>query len=158
MKKYIKEFLKFSIILVILLNLVSYYKSQDLNKEKLNYNSFILVDESEYKISNEKPLLIYFWATWCPICNLQSQNIQRVSKYYEVITIVPQESFEEIEAYMKKNNLTFKVVNDESGLISKSFNISSFPTTLIYDKNSNLKFSDVGYTSTIGLYLRMLFA
>ena len=156
MKKYIKEFIKFSIIFVLLLNLISYYKSQDLNKNKLQYDSFILINKDEYKISNDKPLLIYFWATWCPICNLQSQNIQRMSKYYEVITIVPQENLGKIEEYMKKNNLTFKVVNDESGLISQNFNISSFPTTLIYDNEKNLKFSDVGYTSTIGLYVRML--
>jgi predicted secreted protein len=49
----------------------------------------------------------------------------------------------------------FKVVNDEYGLLSTEFNVKAFPTTFIYDKNKNLKFTEVGYTSTFGLKLRL---
>jgi hypothetical protein len=50
------------------------------------------------------------------------------------------------------------VINDSSGFISSEFNIAAFPTTFIYDKEKNLVFSEVGYTSTLGLWLRMLWA
>ena len=46
-------------------------------------------------------------------------------------------------------------VNDEYGLLSTEFNVKAFPTTFIYDKNKNLKFTEVGYTSTFGLKLRL---
>ena len=62
---------------------------------------------------------------------------------------------EEIEKYLKDKNLSFKVVNDEYGLLSSEFNVKAFPTTFIYDKNKNLKFTEVGYTSTFGLKLRL---
>lgn len=155
-KKYIKETIKYTIIFVIALNIVSYYKSLDLNKEKLKIQEFELLNNEKYIIDKEKPLLIHFWATWCPICELEANNIEKISKDYQVITITTQSgNNKEIKKYLGKNHLTFKVVNDENGFLTRQFNIKAFPTTFIYDKNQNLNFSEVGYTSTLGLYLRM---
>jgi thiol-disulfide isomerase/thioredoxin len=114
------------------------------------------VRKLSYNIKNDKPLLVNFWASWCPICALEEQNIEKLSKDFEVITIATQSgSNEEIEKYLKDKNLSFKVVNDEYGLLSTEFNVKAFPTTFIYDKNKNLKFTEVGYTSTFGLKLRL---
>lgn len=159
LKKYTKEIVKTLIILAIILNVVSYFKSQDLNKEQLNIQTFKLLDNSTYTVSNDKPVLVHFWATWCPTCTIEAGNIERVSKEYEVITIASQSgSKEEIQKYLDENNLTFKVVNDLDGELASKFNISAFPTTFIYEKDKNLTFSEVGYTSTFGLFLRMFFS
>ena len=156
-KKYLKEGLIFILMLIIALNAISYYNSLDLNKEKLTIQSFKLLDDSLYIVPNDKPVLIHFWATWCPTCKLEASNIEKISKDYEVITIAVQSGTkEEIEKYLDENKLSFKVVNDKDGYYSQMFNIKAFPTTFIYDKNKNLKFSEVGYTSTAGLYSRMM--
>lgn len=155
-KKYIKETLKFVVMLAIILNVVSYYKSMDLNKEKLNDQTFTLLNNTTYNVPKDKPVLVHFWATWCPTCAIEAGNIERISKDYQVITIATQSGTkEEIQKYLDEHKLSFKVVNDQDGVYSRRFNISAFPTTLIYDKNKNLKFSEVGYTSTFGLYARM---
>ena len=156
-KKYLKEIIKFVVLAVIIINVVSYYRAIDLNKEELNFKSFELLDGSIYKVENDKPILIHFWATWCPICKVEAPNIEKLSKDYEVITIATQSgSKEDIEKYLKENKLTFKVVNDDDGFYSRNFNISVFPTTFIYNKEKQVKFSEVGYTSTVGLYSRMM--
>lgn len=155
-KKYILEFIKYSVILIIVLNIVSFYKSQDLNKEKFPYEAFELIDGSTYTLDKNRPLLVYFWATWCPICKFQSPNIEDLSKQYQVITFASQSGKkEEIQKYLKENNLTFKVVDDSYNDFAYRFNIKAYPTTLIYDRNKNLKFSDVGYTSSFSLKLKM---
>lgn len=155
-KKYLKEIVVFTVILTIAMNGMSYYKSLDLNKEKLDISSFKLLDDTTYNVSKDKPLLVHFWATWCPTCKFESPNIEKISKDYEVITIAVQSGDEmEIEAYMKEHGLTFKVVNDKNGFYSKKFNIKAFPTTLIYNKDKKLEFSEVGYTTTVGLFARM---
>lgn len=157
-KKYTKEILIFIVMLTFAMNAISYYNSLDLNKEKLDIKSFKLLDNSTYSVQNDKPLIIHFWATWCPTCKLEASNIEKISKNYEVVTIAVQSGTkEEIESYLKENKLSFKVVNDEDGEFSQKFNIKAFPTTFIYDKDKNLKFSEVGYTSTMGLYFRMMF-
>ncbi|MDZ7819641.1 MAG: redoxin domain-containing protein [Aliarcobacter sp.] len=157
-KKYLKEGLIFIVMLTIAMNAISYYNSLDLNKDKLDIQSFKLLDNSTYTVQNDKPIIIHFWATWCPTCKLEASNIEKISKEYEVITIAVQsETKEEIEKYLEENKLSFKVVNDEYGEFSQKFNIKAFPTTFIYDKDKNLKFSEVGYTTTAGLYSRMIF-
>lgn len=155
-KKYSKETIYFIVILSILLNLASYYRSLDLNKNNLNIQSFTLLDATKYKIKNDKPILVHFWATWCPTCKFEASNIQTLSKDYEVLTIAVQSgSNEEIQKYLDEHKISFNVVNDFDGLYSKKFNIQAFPTSFIYDKNKKLKFTEVGYTTTAGLYSRM---
>jgi len=149
-KKYLKEIIKSVIIITVVLNAYSYYRAQDLNKDILPIKNINL---------NERPLMIHFWATWCPVCKIEAANIQEISTKYKVITIATQSgSDEDIEKYMKENNVNFTFVNDYDSSYADLFNIKVFPTTLIYDKNKNLVFSDVGYTSTLGLYLRMWWA
>lgn len=156
-KKYLKEALVFIVILTIAMNIMSYYKALDLNKDKLKIESFRLLDNTEYTILKDKPLLLHFWATWCPTCKLEAANIEKISKDYEVITIAVQSGTKkDIQNYLQNNNLSFKVVNDKDGFYSRKFNIKAFPSTLIYDKERNIKFSEVGYTTTAGLYARML--
>lgn len=156
LKKYIKEIVVFVVLLAIATNGISYYKSLELNKESLSIESFTLLDGSIYTLPKDKPIIIHFWATWCPVCKVEAPNIQELSKENEVITIAVQsKSKENIQKYMEENNLSFKVVNDLSGFYAREFNIKVFPTTLIYDSNKNQKFSEVGYTSTFGFYLRM---
>jgi len=155
-KKYIKEGIVFILLIAVASNAISYYRSLDLNKDKLDIKSFKLLDDTKYTIPKAKPVLVHFWATWCPTCKFESPNIEKISKDYEVITIAVQSgSKKEIQKYLDEYNLTFNVLNDNDGFYSKQFNIKVFPTTFIYDKEKNLKFSEVGYTTTAGLYSRM---
>ncbi len=148
-KKYFKEFIIFIITLTLVMNITSYYNSLDLNKDKLTINNFKLLDDSNYIVSTDKPLLIHFWASWCPTCKFEASNIEKISQNYEVITIAVQSGTnEEVKKYLDEHNLTFNVVNDEDVFVSQKFNIKSFPSTFIYYENKNLRFTEVGYTTT----------
>ena len=157
---YTKEVLLFFIVLTLFANLISYYKSFDLNKAPLLNVQATLLDGSSFTTTSiKKPLLIHFWAVWCPTCKLEADNIERISKLYNVVTIVVKSgSDKDIQSYLQEHNFNFKVINDENGFLVQRFNISAYPTTFIYDKNANLAFSEVGYTSSLGLILRMWWA
>jgi len=150
LKYYIKEILSTIIIIVVLSNVVSYYKSIDLNKETFPLNNIAL---------NNKPIMIHFWSTWCPICKIEAPNIQEISQNYKVLTIASQSGTnKDIINYLQENDVNFDFINDKDNKYTEQFNITVFPTTLIYDKNKKLVFSEVGYTSTFGLYIRMWWA
>lgn len=159
LKHYAKEILTFSIFMIILMNVISLYKSSDLNKEALQNINVTLIDAKAYSFPKDKPVLIHFWATWCPTCKVEAGNIQTISQNFEVLSIaVNSGDNNDLRKYMYENDLDYKVLNDEDGFFAKEFKIAGYPTTFIYDKNKNLVFSEVGYTSTWGLWLRMLWA
>ncbi len=156
LKHYTKEIITFLIFMTIVTNALSLYKSSDLNKNALQPINITLLNNENYKYPDEKPLLIHFWATWCPTCKIEASNIQTISENFEVLTIaVNSGNSEKIQKYMHERELNYKVFNDENGFFAKEFKISAYPTTFIYDKDKNLVFSEVGYTSTWGLLLRM---
>ncbi|NPA60514.1 MAG: redoxin domain-containing protein [Epsilonproteobacteria bacterium] len=156
LKHYIKEVVLFFIFITIVTNLLSFYKATDLNKENLQEQVFTLIDSEKYTLPKNKPIIIHFWATWCRTCKMEVSNIQTLSKNFEVLSIAVKSGTDtEIKSYMDKNNLNYKVLNDKDGYYATKFKINAYPTTFIYDKNKNLVFSEVGYTSTLGLWLRM---
>ena len=158
-KKYIKEIVTFIIFISIFANIVSLYKAQSLNKQSLQEINLTLINDLNYKIQKNEPILIHFWASWCPICKLEAQNIQTISNHYKVLTIAVKSGSDiSIEQYMKKQGLSYKVYNDDEGLLASKYKVKVYPTTFIYNKNGKLIFSEVGYTSTFGLWIRMLWA
>lgn len=155
-KKYLKEAVFLGLAVILISNALSYYRSMDLNKNNLEINSFNLINNTKYNVVNDKPILLHFWATWCPTCKFEASNIEKLSKDYEVITVAVQSGSNiKIQKYLDEHNLSFNVVNDIDGTYSKKFNIKAFPTSLIYDKDKKLKFTDVGYSTTISLYSKM---
>ncbi|MDD2905351.1 MAG: redoxin family protein [Sulfurimonas sp.] len=156
---YTKEIVLFIIVMTIFANIISIYKSSDLPKTPLHLDTVMLIDGKNYTLPKEKPLLVHIWATWCPTCKLEADNIQRISEHYEVLTIAVKSGTDEVVSrYLQERGFDFHVINDKDAEISKAFNIAAFPTTFIYDKEKNMLFSDVGYTSTLGLYLKMWWA
>ena len=159
LKKYTKEIITLFIVMIVTSNVISLYKSSSLTAQTLEIESIKLINNKLYKIDNDKPILIHIWATWCPICKLEAPNIQIISQHFNVITIAVKSGTDwEIKKYLDENGYTYNVANDPKGLLSSKFNVAAFPTTFIYDKDKNLIFSEVGYSSTIGLWLRMLWA
>lgn len=158
MKKFFKEgiitlFFAFSIITVI-----GYFRKPELTFTSLPSLTIPMVNGQEFRTNDyhDKPILIHFWATWCPTCKLEISNFDTLAKAYNVITIAVQSgSNEELKTFMKERELNFPLINDRNGVLAKKFSINAYPTTLIFDKNGKNAFSEVGYTSTWGIKLRM---
>ena len=158
-RKYLKEIILFFVFITILTNIISIYKSTDLNKSALQNVNIDLLYTNNYSYPKNKPILIHFWATWCPTCKLEASNIQTISENFEVLTIaVNSGDNNDLKKYMHEHNLNYKVYNDINGFFASEFKITAYPTTFIYDKNKELVFSEVGFTSTFGLWIRMWWA
>ena len=156
-KSIIKELIIGAVILFILSNIISYVLKPELSSTQLPQVEITLLDNSSYSLKKGKPIVLHFWATWCKVCKLEVQNIETLSKQYEVLTIaVNSGENDKIEAYLKERGLTFKVLNDVDGVWAKEFKVEVSPTTFIYDGSGESKFTEVGYTTTAGLLARML--
>lgn len=160
LKRYSIETLKLLVIIIVMANVISYLKRPELPSQTLPEIEATLIDNRAFTTASVKgePLMIHFWATWCPTCKTEAGNIDWVANHFSVLSIaVKSGSNTQLSTYMKERDLTFKVLNDEMGL-SDRFSVAAYPTTFIYDSEGNLAFTEVGYTSAIGLYLRMWWA
>jgi len=157
-KKILKEIAIALLMIFVVSNVMSYLRKPALESNTLPQIELKLLDGTLFssKAIEGKPMIIHFWATWCPTCKLEAANIQSVSEKYTVLTIAVQSGKDrEIDGYMKENGLRFKVLNDVDGIWAKKFKVEAFPTTFIYDSKGELRFTEVGYTTTAGLLARL---
>ena len=150
------ELIKLLLVMFILSNIISYLRSPELESTQLPKIEAQLLDGSMFRMEVGKPLLLHYWAVWCPTCKLEAANIEAVSKEYNVLTIaVNSGSDTKVKAYMQEHDLNFKVINDVEGIWAKRFKVEAYPTTFIYDNKGKLRFTEVGYTTTAGLRARL---
>jgi len=106
-----------------------------------------------------KPALVYFWATWCPVCKMQNGNVANIGKDLPVITIAMNSGSDlEVEAFLKEKQLDFLALADDDGTIASRYGVTGVPTSFIIDSNGNIAFTEVGYTTEWGLRLRLWLA
>jgi thiol-disulfide isomerase/thioredoxin len=107
-----------------------------------------------------KPVLLHFWATWCPFCKLEEGSITGIAKDWPVLTIAFQSGDKaEIEKHLKKQELeSWAVISDPDGRLADLYGVSSVPTSFIIDANGNIRFREVGITSGWGLRSRLWYA
>ena len=156
-KGVVKEIVSTLLLLFVISMVINYIRKPEVNEDiyrlKLTdiYNKSLAMYEYE-----KEPLVVHFWATWCTTCKLEASNIEALSQKHNVISIaVTSGSNQKIQLFMKEHNLSYNVINDSNGALAKKFGIEAYPTTLIYDRDGKLKFSEVGYSTTLGLQARI---
>jgi thiol-disulfide isomerase/thioredoxin len=161
LKQWAKEIAFTLLLIFIVSNAISYFRAPKLDDTTLPSITATLIDKQFFSTHDykNKPLLIHFWATWCPACRLEASSIQALCQEYNVLTIaVKSGSDATINAYLTEHGLSFKVINDQDGRYAEQFRVPAFPATFIYDAQNRLAFSEVGYTSEWALRLRMWWA
>jgi len=100
--------------------------------------------------------IIYFWAEWCPVCKANRHVITSLANDQHVMTIAMQSgNREEVAAYMRKEQFSLPVIVDEQGEIARRFHINGVPAALIVDKEGRISHVTRGYTTELGLRLRL---
>jgi len=157
-KKHWRSWLLYLLFFLVIMQAVNWWKTRDAVSGNLSNFTGELMDGTAFTISEftGKPVLFHFWATWCPICELENGTIQSISQDYQVISIASwSEGEAEVKAYMRDKQLTFPVMLDNSGELAKSFGLKGVPTSFILDPNGEITFIETGYSSEPGLRLRL---
>lgn len=152
------EALKLIVMVVIVANIVSYIKKPELVDKTLPDISIRLLNGETKSLRDYtgKPLVLYFWGSWCPVCKMSSPVISDLSEDYQVVAFaVNSGSDEDIRHFMQEHQLHFPTVNDADGAIAQRFGVDTFPTTFLYNARGNNSFTDIGYTSSFSLRLKI---
>ncbi len=108
------------------------------------------------KLSKEKPVILYFWATWCTACKFVTPTIDWISdsEDYEVVGVtLSSGTNERVARYMKAHNYHFTNLNDSTGRLTKDWGISVTPTIAII-KDGKMESVTTGITTPPGILLR----
>ena len=157
-QKHWYSWLIYILLFVVVMQAANWWKTRDVTSGNLSEFTGELLDGSAFTIAEfaGEPILLHFWATWCPICELENNTIQSISQDYRVISIASwSEGESEVKAYMQKNQLTFPVMLDSSGELAQSFGLKGVPTSFIVDPNGEISFVETGYSTELGLRLRL---
>ena len=158
LKKHLLTGLVYLVIFIVLSQGISWWKSRDAQTGNLSGFDVGLMDGSRFAVSefSGKPVLLYFWATWCPICDLQKGSVQSISQDYPVLTIASwSESEEEVNRYMQDNGLTFPVMLDDDGQLARDFGLKGVPASFILSPAGEIEYVETGYTTELGLRIRL---
>jgi thiol-disulfide isomerase/thioredoxin len=106
-----------------------------------------------------QPVLVHFWATWCPICRVEQGSIDALARDVPVITVAMQSgSREEVVQFLRKEALSFPVLNDPDGVLAAQWGVRAVPASFIVDGAGQIRFVEIGYTTGVGLRLRLWLA
>lgn len=137
-----------------------YTNQAENSDDSVNYgNALLNQDDKPISLADYhgKVVFLNFWATWCPPCQREMPEIQKLSEKYQnsediaILTVVMPGGQEMdaagIKKFLKEKGFTMPVIFDD-GRLSSSFQITSLPTTYMFDRDGNVYGSVVGQLSS----------
>jgi cytochrome c biogenesis protein CcmG/thiol:disulfide interchange protein DsbE len=129
---------------------------------------FNLILRSGENITNKsilgKPVIINFWASWCPPCREEMPLLEKIYQENKdkiiLVGINLDDSEATVDEYLDEYQLTFPVGIDQSGKVSTIFYARSLPVTFFFDREGIMRAQHLGmltesltakYLATIGI-------
>ena len=113
------------------------------------------LDGGTFRLSAQvgQPVVVNFWATWCPPCRAELPAFEEVYKNNRdkgliVVGVDVGEAPEVIAEYIKQTALTFPIALDTSGEVTELFRIQGMPTTFFVGRDGKIKDTVIGGPQT----------
>lgn len=85
------------------------------------------------------PVVLNFWATWCPPCRVEMPYFENVNNLYDgevaVLGLNQAESAEVMAAYARDHGLTYPLLIDGDMRVNNLYGVLNLPTTIFIDRN-----------------------
>lgn len=106
-----------------------------------------------------QPVLVHFWAVWCPICRLEQDNIAGLARDYRVITVATTSGdAAEVRRYLQEQGLAFPTLLDEDGSLGRRWGVKGVPASFVIGPDGQVAYATMGYSTGLGLRLRLWLA
>jgi peroxiredoxin len=110
------------------------------------------IDGSEVKLSalRGRPVMINFWATWCPPCRSEIPDIVKLYKSthkegsYEILGIATKSDNQTIKAFAQEFGMTFPIVPDVDSRTTSLYHVLPIPTSFFIDKEGIIRDVRIG--------------
>ena len=124
-----------------------------------NAPDFTLKDISgkDIRLSSFKgsPVLLNFWATWCPYCRKERAELDSLYKEFRdsgliIISVATDKSVQTVKRFIEKSPADYIVLTDKDGETASTYNVSGLPTSFLIDRDGKIRNKFVGFREWTG--------
>lgn len=105
-----------------------------------------------------RPMLVDFFATWCPICRVDQSVAQDLARHAQVVVVATQSPRQAVLRFAKSHHWRTPVILDPKGRIAKRFGVHVLPMAFVLGPRRHIRFVVAGYTTEAGLLARVWLA
>lgn len=154
-----KQLLLWLLLVIVVTSVVDIWRGKDIPRDNLPQLQGITLEGTEVDIgllSQDQAVLVYFWGTWCPVCNFVSPAVNQMSAHYPVVTVAMNSGEDEkLKKYLQHQGYGFDTINDNDSKIARDWSLQVTPTLMVF-KDGELKYYTTGFTSLPGIWWRMI--
>jgi cytochrome c biogenesis protein CcmG/thiol:disulfide interchange protein DsbE len=144
---------RLSLIGLIWVVLISLLLPHAANPKSDNPLDLIFLDTKGHEVrlkelAENKPLLLYFWATWCKPCRKTQPEVSALAKKYKDrikvvgINVGGLDSGRDIEKYSSRKKITYTMLLDRADQAVKTYSIYAIPTIILLNESGKILFRD----------------
>lgn len=112
------------------------------SKDQAPEFTLALLDGQLFSLSEfrGKPLVINFWASWCPPCRWEMPFLENIWGNHRdeglvVIGVAMSDSHGAVEQFVGRVGTTYPIGLDETGMIAELYEVTALPTTFFVDRH-----------------------
>ena len=95
----------------------------------------------------KKPVLLVFWATWCPECKaaipeINAMTSEPLAGRLQILGLDYRESQEKVAHAVKTRGIRFPVLLDEQGQAARAYGIVGVPTYILIDRRGKVAYRE----------------
>lgn len=139
------------ILVTCLLGFALPLQAGELNKPAPDFTLKSL-DGNNLKLSEQagNVILLNFWASWCGPCRKEMPLLNELHNKYQplgfsVIGLNVEQDTQLAEKFIRERAVDFPILFDPANSVSKKYDVVAMPTTVMIDRNGNMRYLHKGY-------------
>lgn len=106
------------------------------------------------ELSDNRPVIIAFFATWCKPCMRELQAIDEVYADWQdqtgvemyIVSIDQGQDSKKVKPLVDGYGWDYRVLLDPNGELKRAMNVQNIPHVVVLDKNGTIVYNHTGYT------------